>query len=131
MKVLRWILVLPSFIVAYGLVWFIALALISIFARTTGILYALRSIIVESVLATMFALAAAVWVAPSSRDKVVYVLSALITIMSVFSLAMGGQYSFGNVPYWQGAVTVAAMAVTCIYLSRLTRKQGTEKVFGK
>ncbi|MCQ5209384.1 MAG: hypothetical protein UCI88_07215 [Megasphaera massiliensis] len=132
MNVLRWILVLPSFIVSYGLVRFIALALILIFAGTTGFLYAFCSIVVEGILATMFALATSVWVAPSHRDKVVYALSAFVVIVSAISLFLGvGKYGFGNMPDWQGAITVAAMAVTCLYVSYLTHKEGTVKVFGR
>lgn len=132
MNVLRWILVLPSFIISYGIIRFIALSLILIFAGTTGILYAFCSLVVEGILATMFALAASVWVAPSHRDKVVYVLSALVVIVSALSLFLGiGKYGFGDMPDWQGAITVAAMAITCLYVSHITHKEGTVKVFGK
>lgn len=131
MNIIRWILVIPAFVISYVVMRWICLFLLLSFAGASGIIYAISSCIVEGGLAVGMGLFASIKVAPSHKTAVIYMLSVLVSLMAIFniSLSLFGGYGFGDVPKLQGYATIVITIITCIYTSYKVKKDGIKSVF--
>lgn len=131
MNVMRWVLVLPVFIISYAVIRWACLFLLLTFAGASGIIYAIGSCIVEGGLAVGMGLFTSIKVAPSHKTAVIYMLSVLVSLMAIFniSLSLFGGYGFGDVPKSQGYATIVLTIITCIYTSYKVKKDGIKSVF--
>lgn len=69
MNIIRWILVIPAFIVSYAIMRWVCLFLLLAFAGASGIIYAISSCIIEGGLAIGMGLFASIKVAPSHKRQ--------------------------------------------------------------
>ncbi|AXB82666.1 hypothetical protein ACG98G_05160 [Megasphaera hexanoica] len=131
MNIIRWILVIPAFVISYVVMRWICLFLLLSFAGASGIIYAISSCIVEGGLAVGMGLFASIKVAPSHKTAVIYMLSVLVSLMAIFnmSLSLLSGYGFGDVPKLQGYATIVLTIITCIYTSYKVKKDGIKSVF--
>lgn len=131
MNVMRWVLVLPVFIISYAVIRWACLFLLLTFAGASGIIYAIGSCIVEGGLAVGMGLFASIKVAPAHKTAVVYALSAIVSIVAIcsISLSLFGNYGFGDISKLQGYATIILTITTCIYTSYKVKKDGIKSVF--
>lgn len=131
MNIIRWILVIPAFILSYAIMRWVCLFLLLAFVGASGIIYAISSCIIEGGLAIGMGLFASIKVAPSHKTAVVYALSAIVSIVAIFSISLSlfGGYGFGDISKLQGYVTIVLTIITCIYTSYKVKKDGIKSVF--
>lgn len=131
MNIIRWILVIPAFILSYAIMRWVCLFLLLVFAGASGIIYAISSCIIEGGLAIGMGLFASIKVAPSHKTAVVHALSAIVSIVAIFSLSLSlfGGYGFGDISKLQGYATIVLTIITCIYTSYKVKKDGIKSVF--
>lgn len=128
MKLLRWLLVIPSFVVTVIVMRFIVLFFIKIAIGGDSFLYPLFEALAEGGIAVSIGLYAVTKIAPNNKGKAVYFVTALLCLFCLFVLAlviMNG-YGFGDMPQIFGILTLILAMGTSIYFSYIVKTKGIE-----
>lgn len=126
MNSIRWLLVIPVCIISFVIMRWVCLFFLMAGLGNAGIISAVGTCIVEGGLAVGMGLFAAMKMAPSHQATVVYVLSFMISLAAIFSMAVSvvGNYGFGDSPQLQGYATIFLTIITCVYVSYTVKKMG-------
>ena len=126
MNIIRWLLVIPVCIISFVIMRWVCLFFLMAGLGNAGIISAVGTCIIEGGLAVGMGLLAAMKMAPSHQVTVVYVLSFMISLVAIFSMAVSatGNYGFGDIPKLQEYATIFLTIITCVYISYTVKKMG-------
>ena len=127
-NIIRWILIIPAYIVSYVMIRFLALGSFTMFSMIgDGLLYAVYEIFIEGLIAPLFSIIAAWKVTPYHKKSTVYVLSGALCIFffSSMCLAVQGYGNNGGLLFYQELITGILFIIINIYCCYSVARYGS------
>lgn len=127
-NIIRWILIIPTYIASYVIIRLIALGSFTMFSIVgDGLLYEAYEVFIEGIIAPLFSIIAVWKVAPHHKKSVTYVLSGTLCIFFAFSIYLaiqGGGNNSGSSLY-KSLITVILFIIINIYYCYSVAKYGS------